>query len=291
MSARDGSASRGPRCHLRRPVRSLRHPDSARGWGSCLPASTPECCFRGEPRRPHALHEDDGPAGGVRRPFQGCWDTSVSGGRVAGCRKSGGRSRTIHFCQEKKRVRKERAQNQLKQQRDKLKQYQKRITQQLERERELARQLLRDGRRDRAKLLLKKKRYREQLLDKTENQITSLETMVQSIEFTQIEMKVIEGLQFGNECLNKMHQVMSIEEVERVLDETQEAVEYQRQIDELLAGSFTQEDEDAILEELNAITQEQIELPEVPSEPLPEKKPEKVPVQARPRQAELVAAS
>ncbi|TEA30689.1 hypothetical protein DBR06_SOUSAS4110143 [Sousa chinensis] len=191
---------------------------------------------------------------------------------------------------------------QLKQQRDKLKQYQKRVTQQLERERELARQLLRDGRKERAKLLLKKKRYREQLLDKTENQITSLETMVQSIEFTQIEMKVIEGLQFGNECLNKMHQVMSIEEVERILDETQEAVEYQRQIDELLAGSFTQEDEDAILEELDAITQvtvppaltqaqEQIELPEVPSEPLPEKIPEKVPVKARPRQAEVVAAS
>lgn len=179
---------------------------------------------------------------------------------------------------------------QLKQQRDKLRQYQRRVTQQLEREREVARQLLREGRKERAKLLLRKKRYREQLLDKTENQITGLETMVQSIEFTQIEMKVIEGLKFGNECLNKMHQVMSIEEVERVLDETQEAVEYQRQIDELLAGSFTQEDEAAILEELDAITQEQVELPEVPSEPLPEK-PEKVPVRARPRQADLVAAS
>ncbi|XP_029340065.1 charged multivesicular body protein 6 isoform X1 [Mus caroli] len=146
---------------------------------------------------------------------------------------------------------------QLKQQRDKLRQYQKRVTQQLERERALARQLLRDGRKERAKLLLKKKRYREQLLDRTENQISSLEAMVQSIEFTQIEMKVMEGLQVGNECLNKMHQVMSIEEVERILDETQEAVEYQRQIDELLAGNFTQEDEDAILEELNAITQVQ----------------------------------
>lgn len=33
----------------------------------------------------------------------------------------------------------------------------------------------------RAKLLLKKKRYREQLLDKTENQITSLEAMVGSV--------------------------------------------------------------------------------------------------------------
>ncbi|KAK2496544.1 hypothetical protein MC885_000491 [Smutsia gigantea] len=184
---------------------------------------------------------------------------------------------------------------QLKQQRDRLKRYQKRVSQQLEQEREIARQLLREGRKEgqgvpgqpvnvllahrsgslcrRAKLLLKKKRYREQLLDKAENQIASLEAMVQSIEFTQIEMKVMEGLQLGNECLNKMRQVMSIEEVERILDETQEAVEYQRQIDELLAGSFTQEDEDAILEELNAITQEQIELPEVPSEPLPEKKP------------------
>ncbi|XP_066237583.1 charged multivesicular body protein 6 [Saccopteryx leptura] len=180
---------------------------------------------------------------------------------------------------------------QLKQQRDKLKQYQKRVMQQLEREREVARRLLRDGRKERAKLLLKKKRYQEQLLYKTENQITSLETMVQSLEFTQIEMKVMEGLKIGNECLNKMHQVMSIEEVERILDETQEAVEYQRQIDELLAGSFTQEDEDAILEELNTITQEQIELPEVPSEPLPDKKTEKVPVKATPRQAELVATS
>lgn len=215
-----------------------------------------------------------------------CWGSAGPGARAGGAMGNlFGRKKQSRVTEQDKAI------LQLKQQRDKLKQYQKRITQQLEREREIARQLLRDGRKERAKLLLKKKRYREQLLDKTENQITSLETMVQSIEFTQIEMKVMEGLQFGNECLNKMHQVMSIEEVERILDETQEAVEYQRQIDELLAGSFTQEDEDAILEELNAITQEQIELPEVPSEPLPEKIPEKVAVKARPRQADPVAAS
>ncbi|NXC90799.1 CHMP6 protein, partial [Cercotrichas coryphoeus] len=148
----------------------------------------------------------------------------------------------------------------------------------------------RDGPGRAAMLLLKKKRYQEQLLDKTENQISNLERMVQDIEFTQIEMKVIEGLKIGNECLNKMHQVMSIEEVERIIGETQDAVEYQRQIDELLAGSLTEEDEDAILEELNAITQEQLELPEVPSEPLPEKIPEVSPIKNRPK-PELVAAS
>ncbi|XP_060109407.1 charged multivesicular body protein 6 isoform X1 [Heteronotia binoei] len=179
---------------------------------------------------------------------------------------------------------------QLKQQRDKLKQYQKRISLQLERERAVALQLLKDGKKEKAKLLLKKKRYQEQLLDKTDNQISNLERMVQDIEFIQIEMKVIEGLKIGNECLNKMHQVMSIEEVERIMDETQESIEYQRQIDEMLAGSFTEEDEDAILAELDAITQEQIDLPEVPSEPLPEKIPETSPIRVKPK-PELVAAS
>uniref|UniRef100_A0A8C5WNY7 Charged multivesicular body protein 6 n=1 Tax=Laticauda laticaudata TaxID=8630 RepID=A0A8C5WNY7_LATLA len=179
---------------------------------------------------------------------------------------------------------------QLKQQRDKLKQYQKKIFLQLERERIVARQLLKDGKKEKAKLLLKKKRYQEQLLDKTENQISNLERMVHDIEFTQIEMKVIEGLKIGNECLNRMHQVMSIEEVERIMDETQEAVEYQRQIDEILSGSFTTEDEDAILAELDAITQEQIDLPEVPSEPLPEKISEKSPIRIKPK-PELIAAS
>ncbi|XP_029455062.1 charged multivesicular body protein 6 isoform X1 [Rhinatrema bivittatum] len=180
---------------------------------------------------------------------------------------------------------------QLKQQRDKLRQYQKKITLQLEREREVARQLLRDGKKEKAKLLLKKKRYQEQLLDKTENQISNLEHMVQDIEFTQIEMKVIEGLKVGNECLKKMHEVMSIEEVERIMDETQESIEYQRQIDEMLAGSLTTEDEEAILEELDAIVQGDLELPEAPTaEPFAGKIPDKEPIKARPK-GELVAAS
>ncbi|MCJ8738741.1 hypothetical protein PDJAM_G00039230 [Pangasius djambal] len=164
----------------------------------------------------------------------------------------------------------DRAVLQLKQQRDKLKQYQKKITLQLEKERQLAKQLLKDGKKEKALVLLKKKRFQEQLLDKTENQISNLERMVQDIEFAQIEAKVIEGLKVGNDCLKKMHEVMSIEEVERIMDETQEATEYQRQIDDILAGSLTQEDEDAVLAELEAITQGDIELPEVPDEQLPE---------------------
>ncbi|XP_077406763.1 charged multivesicular body protein 6 [Vanacampus margaritifer] len=159
---------------------------------------------------------------------------------------------------------------QLKQQRDKLRQYQKKIDLQLDKERLLAKQLLKSGRKDKALLLLKKKRYQEQLLDKTDNQISNLERMVQDLEFAQIEKKVIDGLRVGNESLKKMHEVMSIEEVERILDETQDAVEYQRQIDEMLSGSFSQEDEDAVLAELEAITQGDVLLPDVPSHQLPD---------------------
>lgn len=184
---------------------------------------------------------------------------------------------------------------QLKQQRDKLRQYQKRINLQLEKERTVAKQLLKDGKKDKALLLLKKKKYQEQLLDKTENQISNLEQMVQDLEFAQIEMKVLEGLKVGNECLKKMHEVMSIEEVERIMDETQDAVEYQRQIDEMLAGSFTQEDEDDILAELEAITEGDMELPAVPSDELPEvpeakeDKPEREKVKKKPEREMLAA--
>lgn len=159
---------------------------------------------------------------------------------------------------------------QLKQQRDKLKQYQKKINLQLEKERLLAKRLLKDGKKEKALLLLKKKRYQDQLLDKTDNQISNLERMVQDLEFTQIEMKVVEGLKVGNECLKKMHEAMSIEEVERIMDETQDAIEYQRQIDDMLAGALSPEDEDAVLAELEALTQGDVDLPEVPSDELPE---------------------
>nr|XP_057905786.1 charged multivesicular body protein 6-like [Doryrhamphus excisus] len=177
----------------------------------------------------------------------------------------GGKSRPSRVTEQDKAV------LQLKQQRDKLKQYQKRITLQLDKEHLLAKQLLKDGRKEKALLLLKKKRYQDQLLDKTENQISNLERMVQDIEFMQIELKVIEGLKAGNDCLRSMHQIMSIEDVERILDETQEAIEYQKQIDDMLAGVLTQDDEDAVLAELEAITQgEDIELPDVPAEPITE---------------------
>lgn len=41
-------------------------------------------------------------------------------------------------------------------------------------------------------------------------------------------LQVIDGLKVGNEALKKIHDVLSVDEVERILDETREGVQKQR---------------------------------------------------------------
>nr|CAI5861442.1 unnamed protein product [Callosobruchus analis] len=153
---------------------------------------------------------------------------------------------------------------QLKQQRDKLKQYQKRIELALSRDKEIARKLLSNGQRERAKLLLKKKRYQEQLLVKADGQLDNLEKLTHDIEFAQVELQVVEGLKKGNEALKKVNDALNIEDIEKILDETREGIDKQNEITELLSGQLTEEDEDAVEEELTNILKEQ--LPNVPIE-------------------------
>lgn len=163
---------------------------------------------------------------------------------------------------------------QLKQQRDKIKQYQKKILFNLENERQLARKLLNDGRKEKAKLLLRKKRFMEQMLEKTDGQLTNLEKMVHDIEFAQIEIQVVEGLKVGNESLKKLHEVLSVEAIEKIMDETQEGIEKQKEIDDLLSGQLTAEDDEAVLAELEALVSEDearavLDLPTVPLADVP----------------------
>ncbi|XP_077288528.1 charged multivesicular body protein 6-B-like [Arctopsyche grandis] len=184
---------------------------------------------------------------------------------------------------------------QLKQQRDKLKQYQKRIELNLEKDRQLAKTLLTNGKRERAKLLLKKKHYQEQLLSNTDSQLENLEKLVHDIEFAQIEIQVLDGLKTGNAALKKVHEVLNIDEIEQILEETKEGVDKQHEIDAILSGTLTEEDEMAVeaeLEEMLGIGEKlpdvpeeleeenaELELPEVPK-PVREKKRERVALEA-----------
>ncbi|XP_050683591.1 charged multivesicular body protein 6-A [Leptidea sinapis] len=166
---------------------------------------------------------------------------------------------------------------QLKQQRDKIKQYQKKIELNLEKDRLFAKKLLQENKRDRAKLLLRKKKYQENLLQSTDAQLEKLEQLTHDLEFTQIELQVLDGLKSGNEALKKVHESLDIDEIEKIMEESKEGIEKQRELDELISGQLTEEDDLEIEAELEEMLDIKVELPEVPQEELPDQKENYIP--------------
>ncbi|WRT67905.1 uncharacterized protein IL334_004879 [Kwoniella shivajii] len=153
----------------------------------------------------------------------------------------------------------------LKLQRDKMKQYQKRLQVVLNREQEIAKEALKAGNKTRALTALRQRKYQEQLLSKTDAQLMTLQELVSTIEFTQIQNTVMHGLEMGADVLKQLHAEISLEKVEKLMDQTREGVEYQREIDEALMSRMSPEEEEAVQAELEQLQREA--LPSIPSVP------------------------
>ena len=153
----------------------------------------------------------------------------------------------------------------MKNQRDKLRQYQKRITVITTRETEIAKECLLKGDKAKALLALRRKKYQESLLSKTDGQLEQLEKLTSSVEFALVQKDVLFGLQQGTKVLNQIHKEMGgLEGVEKMMGETEEARKFQEQISEALAGQMSNEDEDEVEDELEALEREVVGLPDVP---------------------------
>lgn len=117
----------------------------------------------------------------------------------------------------------------MKNQRDKLHQYQRRITILTDKETDIAKQMLAKGDKTRALLALRRKKYQESLLAKTDAQLAQLEQLTSNVEFAQIQKDVVFGLQQGTKVLQEIHKEMGgIEHVEKLMGETADAVAYQK---------------------------------------------------------------
>ncbi|KJA25756.1 hypothetical protein HYPSUDRAFT_64483 [Hypholoma sublateritium FD-334 SS-4] len=162
----------------------------------------------------------------------------------------------------------------LKLQRDKLKQYQKKIHAVLDREHAIAKSQIAAGQKDRALIALRRRKYQQTLLTKTDQQLENLEQLVSTIEFSLVEVSVVHGLKQGNEVLKEIHKEMNLESVEKLLEETAEAREYQREISDMLANTLTLDDEDAVQNELLALEEAEKEIhPEISLPSVPEQQP------------------
>ncbi|KAK6535160.1 Vacuolar protein sorting-associated protein 20 [Orbilia ellipsospora] len=141
----------------------------------------------------------------------------------------------------------------MKVQRDKLKAYRKRIQVVLDREHEIAKECLKDGKKDKALLALRKRKYQEQLLNQTDKQLETLEQLTTNVEFALIQKDVLYGLQQGNAVLKQIEKEMSVERAEKILGDTEDALAYQKQVSDLIAQNMSNEDQDAVDEEFEAL--------------------------------------
>ncbi|KAJ1936464.1 Vacuolar protein sorting-associated protein 20, partial [Linderina pennispora] len=144
-----------------------------------------------------------------------------------------------------------------------------------DREDAIARELLLKGDKKRALLALRRRKFQEQMIKKTDDQLFNLQQLSETIEFSLVQKDVMFGLEQGNKVLTQLNNEMRIEDVERLADDTAEAIAYQNEVSEALQAHMTAEDEDAVLAELEELERQEadrlrLEMPHVPSHALPE---------------------
>ncbi|KAG6006516.1 hypothetical protein E4U54_000170 [Claviceps lovelessii] len=177
----------------------------------------------------------------------------------------------------------------MKTQRDKLHQYQRRITVLTDKETDIAKQMLARGDKKRALLALRRKKYQETLLAKTDAQLEQLEKLTSNVEFALIQKDVVFGLQQGTRVLKEIHAEMGgLENVEKLMGETAEAIAYQQEVSEMLGGQISNQDEEEVEEELAALQAELSELPEQGHE-LPSVPNAQVPIRERSKEGPVKA--
>lgn len=141
----------------------------------------------------------------------------------------------------------------LKRQRDRLTKYRKQLDVVIARETEICKDLIRQKKKDRALIALKKKKFQEGLLIKTEGQMETLDTLIRTIDFASQQQEVFAALKIGKEALDEINKQCSIEDVEQLMDESAEALAQQEEISRILSGSLKEQDisEEDLMAELD----------------------------------------
>lgn len=155
----------------------------------------------------------------------------------------------------------------LKTQRRKLGQYQQQLEAVIEAEKQAVRDLIKEKRKDRALLALKKKKAQEELLKQVDGWLINVEQQLADIELTSKQKAVFESLKAGNNAIKAIQSEISLEDVQKLMDDTEEAKAYQDEISAILGEKLSAEDEEEILAEFENLEAQIMvqDMPEVPA--------------------------
>ncbi|CAM8957807.1 unnamed protein product [Rhodiola kirilowii] len=154
----------------------------------------------------------------------------------------------------------------LKTQRRKLAQYQQQLDKVIEAEKQAARDLIREKKKDRALLALKKKKTQEELLKQVDAWLINVEQQLADIELASKQKAVFESLKAGTNAIEAIQSEINLDDVQKLMDDTEEARAYQDEINAVLGEKLSSEDEEEILEELENL-EAQLALQGLPTVP------------------------
>ncbi|KAF8404051.1 hypothetical protein HHK36_008928 [Tetracentron sinense] len=156
----------------------------------------------------------------------------------------------------------------LKTQRRKLAQYQQQLDAVIEAEKQAARDLIREKKKDRALLALKKKKAQEELLKQIDAWLINVEQQLADIELASKQKAVFESLKSGHNAIKAIQSEINLEDVQKLMEDTAEAKAYQDEINAILGEKLSVEDEEDILAEFENL-ETQITLQDMPTVPAP----------------------
>uniref|UniRef100_A0A7S3P9H7 Charged multivesicular body protein 6 n=1 Tax=Amphora coffeiformis TaxID=265554 RepID=A0A7S3P9H7_9STRA len=171
----------------------------------------------------------------------------------------------------------------LKNARDRLQRYRKKLEQDDARLVAQAKKARDAGKTKQAIGILRLRKYKEAQATNCENQLLNVLQMVETIDSKKNESQVLSALAAGKDTLKKMHEETTVEDVLDLMDAVREEIEVEQEINTILEGvpTLSPEDEEAVEAELEAMAAEMNgvatdtkveQLPVAPSTTLPELK-------------------
>lgn len=135
------------------------------------------------------------------------------------------------------------------------------------------------NKKERALGLLRLRKYKQSQAITCEDQLLNVLKMVETIDSKQNEIKLLSALAAGKDSLKRMHEETTVDDVLNLMDEIKEEIDVENEITEILSAvpTLSAADEEAVEAELAALdmemyktTSEEIDLPAVPTNKLPD---------------------
>jgi len=156
---------------------------------------------------------------------------------------------------------------QLKITRDRLQKYKKKAEKDSELYVVKAKELVKQGRKDRALVALRMKKYKDKQCQQVEGQLDNIMQMLGSVETAEMTRTAMKALEIGNQALKRLHEEMPIEKIEAIMEENAEAIAYQSEISDILSRNLDAEDDSEVDAELLSMQAEISGVPDLPVAP------------------------